>query len=69
MSKVFMTSKKAVKIQIDPMKETADIDESNNSWPKVPEVSKFAIFKGRIPGGRGGAPQGMNPMQAAQQKK
>ena len=69
MSKVFMTSKKAVKIQIDPMKETADIDESNNTWPKVPEVSKFAIFKGRIPGGRGGAPQGMNPMQAAQQKK
>jgi hypothetical protein len=68
-SKVFMTTKKAVKIQLDPMRETADINENNNSWPRVPEESKFSIFKGRIPGGRGGAPQGLNPMQAAQQKK
>jgi hypothetical protein len=68
-SKVFMTTKKAVKIQIDPMRETADINEGNNTWPRVPDDSKFAIFKGRIPGGRGGAPQGINPMQAAQQKK
>ena len=68
-SKVFMTSKKAIKIQIDPMRETADINEGNNTWPRVPDDSKFAIFKGRIPGGRGGAPQGINPMQAAQQKK
>jgi Peptidase family M1 domain len=68
-SKVFMTSKKAIKIQLDPMRETADINEGNNTWPRVPEDSKFAIFKGRIPGGRGGAPQGINPMQAAQQKK
>ena len=68
-SKVFMTSKKAIKIQIDPMRETADINEGNNTWPRVPDDSKFAIFKGRIPGGRGGAQQGINPMQAAQQKK
>ena len=69
MSKVFMTSKKAVKIQLDPMRETADINEGNNIWPSVLTESKFAIFKGRIPGGRGGAQQGINPMQAAQQKK
>jgi len=68
-SKVFMTTKKAIKIQIDPMRETADINEGNNTWPRVPDDSKFAIFKGRIPGGRGGAQQGINPMQAAQQKK
>ncbi|MCA6462328.1 MAG: M1 family peptidase [Chitinophagaceae bacterium] len=69
MSKVYMTKKKAVKIQIDPMRETADINESNNTWPKVGEASKFAIFKGRIPGGRGGIPQTGNPMQVSQQKK
>jgi hypothetical protein len=69
MSKVYMTKKKAVKIQIDPMRETADINESNNTWPKSPDASKFAIFKGRLPGGRGGIPQGINPMQASQQKK
>ena len=64
-----MTKKKAVKIQLDPMKETADIDESNNSWPQSAEVSKFAIFKGRLANGRvGGFAQGMNPMQAAQKK-
>ena len=68
-SKVFMTTKKAIKIQLDPMRETADINEGNNTWPRVPDDSKFAIFKGRIPGGRGGAQQGINPMQAAQQKK
>ena len=68
-TKFFMTKKKAVKIQLDPMKETADIDESNNSWPQSAEVSKFAIFKGRLANGRGGGfAQGMNPMQAAQKK-
>jgi hypothetical protein len=51
------------------MRETADINESNNTWPKVAEASKFAIFKGRIPGGRGGIPQTGNPMQVSQQKK
>ena len=32
---VFLTNKKAVSIQLDPMRETADIDESNNKWPNV----------------------------------
>jgi hypothetical protein len=44
-TKVFITRKKAVSIQLDPLKETADIDISNNSWPKFDEPSKFQLFK------------------------
>ena len=66
-SKVFMTKKKAVSIKLDPMRETADIDESNNSWPTVSEPSKFSIFKAAARSrGAGG---GINPMQKAMQKK
>jgi len=72
-TKLFMTNKKAVSIKLDPMRETADIDETNNVWPKgaEPEVSKFAIFKGRVAGGRGGGggAAGVNPMQNAQKSK
>lgn len=66
-SKVFMTKKKAVGIKLDPMRETADIDETNNSWPKVSEPSKFSIFKAATRSrGAGG---GINPMQKAMEKK
>lgn len=66
-TKLFITHKSAVTIKLDPMKETADIDESNNVWPKdaVPEPDKFAIYRGRINAGRAGAAQGINPMQNA----
>ncbi len=68
-TKLFMTQKKAVSIQLDPLKETADIDESNNKWPNgaVDEPSKFSIFKGGAGRGRGQS-SGLNPMQHAQQK-
>jgi hypothetical protein len=39
--KVYATSKVIKKIQIDPKLETADIDITNNSWPKTEEKSKF----------------------------
>jgi hypothetical protein len=67
-SKLFMTKKRATGIRLDPMRETADIDETNNSWPKgaEPAPSKFAISKGRLAGGRGGGQaQTINPMQNA----
>ncbi len=32
--KVFMKDKQVTKLQLDPMRETADINTSNNSWPK-----------------------------------
>jgi len=62
-TKVFVTNKKAVSIKLDPMRETADIDESNNSWPKLGEPSKVAIFKARQ-AARGAGNGGQNPMQA-----
>lgn len=66
-SKVFLTKKKAVHIQLDPMKETADIDESNNSWPANEAPSKFSLFK--MKAAMRGQSQGQNPMQHAAQKK
>jgi len=39
--KVYATSKAIKKIQIDPKLETADIDVTNNSWPKAEVKSKF----------------------------
>jgi hypothetical protein len=39
--KVFATHKAVKKIQIDPKLETADIDVTNNTWPKQEVKSKF----------------------------
>ena len=39
--RTFATQKAIVKIQIDPKLETADIDVSNNTWPKEEVKSKF----------------------------
>jgi aminopeptidase N len=40
-SRTFATQKVIVKIQIDPKLETADIDVTNNTWPKEAVKSKF----------------------------
>jgi hypothetical protein len=40
-NRTFATQKTIAKIQIDPKLETADIDTTNNSWPKTIEKSKF----------------------------
>jgi hypothetical protein len=40
-SRTFATQKAIVKIQIDPKLETADIDVTNNTWPKEEVKSKF----------------------------
>lgn len=69
-TRVFMTKKKAISIKLDPLKETADIDESNNVWPRTGEMaepSKFALFKARAGAGRGQS-TGVNPMQNALKK-
>ncbi len=65
-TKVFLTNKKAVSIKLDPMRETADIDVSNNSWPNVSEPSKFSIFKAKAFGR--GQSFGLSPMAAAAAK-
>ena len=61
--KTFMKSKEVVSILLDPLRETADINTDNNTWPTVTSPSKFQLFKnggGRGPRGAGG---GGNPMQ------
>ncbi|MFN3202869.1 MAG: M1 family metallopeptidase [Bradymonadia bacterium] len=44
-SKLFMTKKPVVRVQLDPHLETADTDTSNNSWPVKPKESRFKLFK------------------------
>ncbi len=48
-SKVFSSDKELQSITIDPDLETADVDTSNNSWPKK-TTTKFDKFKKRIKG-------------------
>jgi hypothetical protein len=40
-SRTFATDKAVTKIVIDPKLETADIDVTNNTWPKAAVKSKF----------------------------
>jgi hypothetical protein len=66
-SKVFAKKKEVKSILLDPYRETADIDESNNAWPRQYAPSRFEMFKG---GGRvRGASAGDNPMKKAASKK
>ncbi|MEM7513533.1 MAG: M1 family peptidase, partial [Bacteroidota bacterium] len=44
-TKVFPSMKKVTKIILDPNKETADTDTSNNVWPPETEESRFQQFK------------------------
>ncbi|MDR4951665.1 M1 family metallopeptidase [Chryseobacterium sp. ES2] len=69
-SKTYYFDKKVKSIQLDPMRETADIDTSNNFWSNAgvgSETSKFQLFKQKQGGGsvRGGSTGKVNPMQAA----
>ncbi|THV57422.1 M1 family metallopeptidase [Chryseobacterium candidae] len=69
-SKTYYFDKKLKSIQLDPMRETADIDTTNNFWSSTgtgTETSKFQLFKQKQEGGsvRGGSTGKVNPMQAA----
>jgi hypothetical protein len=48
--KVVASQKEIVKIVVDPDEETADIDTSNNSWPKEEKAGEFQTFKNNIKG-------------------
>ncbi|MGZ4038488.1 MAG: M1 family peptidase, partial [Bacteroidia bacterium] len=61
--KTFMKDKKVASVLIDPYKETADINESNNSWNMSAEPSKFDLFKAKAE--IRGQSKGSNPMQKA----
>ncbi|MBV7531897.1 M1 family metallopeptidase [Chitinophaga sp. sic0106] len=62
-TKVFAKDKQVTSVRLDPYRETADIDESNNSWPREAAPSQFELFKGsNTPRG---ASTGDNPMRKA----
>ncbi len=64
--KTFMKDKEVASVKLDPYKETADIDESNNTYGDIKPPSKFKLFKQK----QNVAPvPGLNPMQKAQEKK
>lgn len=64
--KTFMKDKEVASVKLDPYKETADIDESNNTYGDIKEPSRFKLFK--LKQNVEPAP-GINPMQKAQEKK
>ncbi|PRY89771.1 M1 family metallopeptidase [Mongoliibacter ruber] len=65
-TKVFAKKKEVKNIVLDPYRETADIDESNNFWPRQFTPSRFELFKSA--GGVRGASMGDNPMKRARKR-
>ncbi|MBS1636960.1 MAG: M1 family metallopeptidase [Bacteroidetes bacterium] len=61
--KTFSKTKEVASVQIDPYRETADIDEKNNTWNMKDAPSRFDVFKGKTAGR--GQSTGGNPMQKA----
>ena len=61
-TKTFLKEKEVASIKLDPMRETSDINESNNSWPANTEPSKFKLYRAKAPTPRGSG-GGSNPMQ------
>jgi hypothetical protein len=66
-TKVFVKDKEVVAVKLDPMRETADINESNNTFGTMPAPSKFTVFKQKQQAR--GQSSGINPMQKAEEKK
>ena len=66
-TKMFIKNKEVTAVKLDPMKETADVNESNNSWPQIGTVSKFQLFKAKQQQARGQS-AGPNPMQKAMEQ-
>ncbi len=64
-TKTFVKDKEVAAIRIDPMRETADIDESNNMWPLKEMPSRFNLFRQTQGPGRGQS-TGTNSMQRSQ---
>lgn len=64
-SKFYVKNKEVASILVDPLRETADIDTSNNSWGGKAKESKFKVYKMKAGGAVRGQSVGKNPMQAA----
>lgn len=65
-TKVFAKDKMVANVQLDPYRETADIDEGNNSWPRKTQPSRFELFKQQQ--APRGSSVGPNPMQQSRQQ-
>ncbi len=60
--KTFLKQKGVVSVLIDPYKETADINEANNTWNITEPLNEFELFKTKQQAVRGKS-TGVNPMQ------
>lgn len=70
--KTFIRNKQVKSIQLDPFKETADINISNNYWNEMEPPSRFELFKSQKENRRrrGGArTDALNPMQLERKAK
>jgi len=71
-SKLFVKNKEVTAIKLDPMRETADINEANGMWPVKEMPSRYQLFKGASSISGLGAPRGGggagNAMQQAAKK-
>jgi hypothetical protein len=65
-TKVFAKDKEVVSVQLDPYRETADIDENNNAWPRKLAPSRFELFKQKEV--IRGSSTGVNPMQESRRQ-
>ena len=54
--KLLLTDKEIVRVTLDPHRETADADESNNVFPPRPQERRFELHKDE---------KELNPMQEA----
>jgi hypothetical protein len=64
-AKTFVKNKEVKSVRLDPYKETADIDQTNNTWGTVPATpTRFQVFKSHK-----SSPDNKNPMQKEAEKK
>ncbi|MCX2473154.1 M1 family metallopeptidase [Pedobacter sp. MC2016-05] len=67
-SKFYVKDKEVASILVDPLRETADIDTSNNAWGGKAKESKFRAFKMKAATAVRGQSVGSNPMKVAGSK-
>lgn len=67
-SKFYVKDKEVASILVDPLRETADIDTSNNTWGSKAKESKFRTFKMKAATAVRGQSVGSNPMKVAGSK-
>jgi hypothetical protein len=67
-TKLFVKDKEVSAIKLDPMRETADINEANGMWPVRELPSRYQLFKGASAITGLGAPRGGGGGQNAMQK-